>query len=218
MKYDIVLCAPQRTIAGRSEYEARPLCSVYEDWPEVLNIGLACLWICLPLDLLALGLVPRVPMIPTIRLSQLQRLLDTGSSRLAPSPRPGKPEDDTGVFPLVAKAQSSPPPGLVARGTEQSAPQRNGRRGGATLQTEPGLKAGWRCARARSSSAVPWYLLVLSIRWLTNTTTGARVGKSVSVLLENWPTACETNKERPATHSGGLSSHDLPCFFGPFLT
>jgi hypothetical protein len=40
-------------------------------------------------------------------------------------------------------ARSSPPPGLVARGTEQSAPQRNGRRGGATLQTEPGLQADW---------------------------------------------------------------------------
>ena len=32
---------------------------------------------------------------------------------------------------LGSPARSSPPPGLVARGTERSAPQRNGRRGGA---------------------------------------------------------------------------------------
>jgi hypothetical protein len=72
---------------------------------------------------------------PAIR--QLRRLLDTGSSG------PAAFAEGRQARGLVAKAQSSPPPGLAARGTEQSAPQRNGRRGGAILQTEPGLQASW---------------------------------------------------------------------------
>ena len=48
---------------------------------------------------------------------------------------------------LQRPGRSHPPPGLVARGWERSQPQMNGRRGGATLQTEPGLQASWQLSR-----------------------------------------------------------------------
>jgi hypothetical protein len=62
--------------------------------------------------------------------------------------KPHREQDRIGAARVLGRkpghpARSSPPPGLVARGTERSAPQRNGRRGGLSLQTEPGLQAGW---------------------------------------------------------------------------
>ena len=50
--------------------------------------------------------------------------------------KPHREQDRIGAARVLGRkpdhpARSSPPPGLVARGTERSAPQRNGRRGGA---------------------------------------------------------------------------------------
>ena len=45
----------------------------------------------------------------------------------------------------LAPARSSPPPGLVARGTERSAPQRNGRRGETLSKQNPAYRPAGNC-------------------------------------------------------------------------
>ena len=73
--------------------------------------------------------------------------------------KPHREQDQIGVAgragdKLVAPGTfPGPPPGLVARGGQQWPSQMNGRRGGATLQTEPGLQAGWCFVRAAHTSS-----------------------------------------------------------------
>ncbi len=118
---------------------------------------------------------------PPERATAKARVKRCGKSapRVRQRRRHGKPhreQDRIGAARMLGRkpghpARSSPPPGLVARGTEQSAPQRNGRRGGATLQTEPGLQAGWQLSSrlrvpcrppvGRAAAITPWRIALI---------------------------------------------------------
>ena len=73
--------------------------------------------------------------------------------RLRQRRRHGKPhreQDRIGAARMLGRkpghpARSSPPPGLVARGTERSAPQRNGRRGETLSKQNPAYRPAGNC-------------------------------------------------------------------------